>query len=241
VTIGSPHLHERVTSSTNERARGLALAGAPHGTLVTAEEQTAGRGRQGRRWLARRGDALLMSLVVRGDARDTALLPLRAPVAVCAACEALGVSACTIKWPNDVWIARRKVAGILIEGRPREGWAVVGIGLNVRARTFDDEIATSATSLALATGSAPELATVRTELLGALELWLAADASAAIDAWRERDALAGEEVRWDTGSGTAAGISDDGALLVDLDGGERIALDAGEVHLVTGAQPRFTR
>src|SRR5581483_10311067 len=89
--IGSPRLHERVTSSTNERARALALAGAPHGTLVTADEQTAGRGRQGRSWLAEPGEAVLMSLVVR-ELGDASLLPLAAAVAVCAACERFGVA-----------------------------------------------------------------------------------------------------------------------------------------------------
>ncbi|MBA2505772.1 MAG: biotin--[acetyl-CoA-carboxylase] ligase, partial [Thermoleophilaceae bacterium] len=126
--IGSPHLHYRLTDSTNARARELAATGAPHGTLVTAAEQTAGRGRQGRSWVAEPGAALLMSVVVRDV--ELALLPLAAPVAVC---EAAGPET-RIKWPNDVWLGEgRKLAGILIEGRPQDGWAVVGIGLNVGA------------------------------------------------------------------------------------------------------------
>src|SRR5947209_14423917 len=186
--IGTPHLHERVASSTNERARELAIAGAPHGTLVTADEQTAGRGRQGRRWLARRGDALLMSLVLRDFA---AILPLRAAVGVCTACEALVDAPCAIKWPNDVWIDRRKVAGILIEGRPQEGWAVVGIGLNVRTRELPPEIADIATSLALAGAADVDVAEALDAVLHSLARWLDADADAVIAAWRERDALAG--------------------------------------------------
>src|SRR5947209_16311922 len=105
--IGTPHLHERVASSTNERARELAIAGAPHGTLVTADQQTAGRGRQGRRWVAAPGDAVLMSLVVRGRGDALALLPLRAAVAVRDTCEQLSGAHCEIKWPNDIWIERR--------------------------------------------------------------------------------------------------------------------------------------
>ena len=223
--IGSPHVHHRVTDSTNARARALASDGAPHGTLVTAGAQTAGRGRQGRTWAAEPGDALLMSLLVRDL---TPLLPLAAAVAVC---EAVAPLEAAIKWPNDVWIERRKVAGILLEGRPQEGWAVIGIGLNVRTREFPSDLRETATSLAL-NGADRSVDEARAALLPALDRWLAAPASDVLEAWRARDALKGEHVRWGAGAeGTAAGITDAGALLVDTPAGERVELDAGEVHL----------
>jgi BirA family biotin operon repressor/biotin-[acetyl-CoA-carboxylase] ligase len=222
--IGTPHVHHRLTDSTNARARELAIEGAPHGTLVTAGEQSAGRGRQGRHWGAAPGEALLMSLLVR-DVRP--LLPLAAAVAVC---EALAPLEAAIKWPNDVWIERRKVAGILLEGRPQEGWAVIGIGLNVRTREFPPELQGSATSLALG-GVDTTVAAVRDALVRALERWTRADDDEVLAAWRARDALRGEHVRWATGEGTAAGITDSGALLVDMPDGEQVELDAGEVHL----------
>src|ERR1700704_6310324 len=102
--VGRPRRHYRRTDSTNQRARELALAGAPHGTLVTAGEQTAGRGRQGRRWSAPAGSALLMSLLLRWptSARSPTLLPLIAALAVC---DVAGEDA-QIKWPNDVVFAR---------------------------------------------------------------------------------------------------------------------------------------
>src|ERR1700712_1173777 len=111
--LGSPRLHLRRTASTNQLARQLAAAGAPHGTLVTAGEQAAGRGRQGRTWSAPPGRALLLSVVLRDPPR---LLPLVAAVAVA---EEAGDDA-LVKWPNDVQIDGRKVAGILAEGRPQE-------------------------------------------------------------------------------------------------------------------------
>jgi BirA family transcriptional regulator, biotin operon repressor / biotin---[acetyl-CoA-carboxylase] ligase len=228
--IGSPHVHHRITDSTNARARELAAAGAPHGTLVTADEQTAGRGRQGRAWTAAPSDALLMSLLVRRVEPGAALLPLAAAVAVCEAVEPFVGDAALIKWPNDVWIERRKVAGILLEGRPQEGWAVVGIGLNVRTRSFPAELAETATSLALA-GRTASVTEVLAELLGTLDRWLAAPPEEVLEAWRARDALLGSPVSWQTGAGTAAGISDAGSLIVDTDTGERVELDAGEVHL----------
>jgi BirA family transcriptional regulator, biotin operon repressor / biotin---[acetyl-CoA-carboxylase] ligase len=222
--IGTPHVHLRLTDSTNERAKELALGGAPHGTLVTADEQSAGRGRQGRVWTAPPRSALLMSLVTR---RLAATLPLAAAVAICDALPAR----CEIKWPNDIWLERRKLAGILVEGRPQDGWAVVGIGLNVTNESFPPELAEIATSLRLA-GVELDTEAVLAALLVSLDEWLEAPAGAVLGAWSERDALRGEQVRWGDGEGTALGIDASGALVVDTGAG-RVALDAGEVHLLT--------
>jgi len=221
--IGLPRVHFRLTDSTNERAKALAAARAPHGALVTADEQTAGRGRQGRVWRAPPRSALLMSLVLR---RLSDVLPLAAAVAVCEALPVRGA----IKWPNDVWIDRRKLAGILVEGRPQEGWAVLGIGLNVATAAFPPELAGTATSLRLA-GVETTVDAVLAELLRSLEGWLVAPIDEVLSAWRELDALRGEPVRWANGSGVAAGVDEAGALLVDTDAG-RVTLEAGEVHLV---------
>jgi BirA family biotin operon repressor/biotin-[acetyl-CoA-carboxylase] ligase len=230
--IGTPRVHHRLTDSTNERAKELADAGAAHGTLVTACEQSAGRGRQGRAWTAPAESAVLMSLILRDLDERHALLPLAAAVAVCEACEreASATAQCAVKWPNDVWIDRRKVAGILIEGRPQEGWAVVGIGINVTTDSFPTELADIATSLQLA-GYDTTTATVLAELLAALERWISAPPAAVLAAWRSRDALKGERVRWADGEGVADGIDDSGALRVQTRNGP-VTLDAGEVHLL---------
>jgi BirA family transcriptional regulator, biotin operon repressor / biotin---[acetyl-CoA-carboxylase] ligase len=224
--IGTPRVHHRLTDSTNERAKELAEFGAPHGTLVTADEQTAGRGRQGRAWTAPPGTAVLMSLLLRDLDERHELLPLAAAVAVC---EALPVEA-SIKWPNDVWIERRKVAGTLVEGRPQEGWAVLGIGLNVTTDSFPAELAEIATSLRLAGyGTTPAAALV--DLLASLSRSIEAPRDSVLAAWRSRDALKGERVRWSGGSGIADGIDDSGALQVQTADGP-VTLDAGEVHLL---------
>jgi BirA family transcriptional regulator, biotin operon repressor / biotin---[acetyl-CoA-carboxylase] ligase len=221
--IGLPRAHWRLTDSTNERAKALAEEGAPHGALVTADEQTAGRGRQGRAWTSPPRSAVLMSLVVR---EPTEVLPLLAAVAIC---DALPVE-CAIKWPNDVWVDRRKLAGILVEGRPQQGWAVLGVGLNVSAVEFPEELRDSATSLRLA-GIEAEVETMLAALLFSFDRWLRAPEAAVLDAWRRRDAIRGERVRWASGDGIAAGIDDSGALLVETDDG-RLILQAGEVHLL---------
>jgi BirA family transcriptional regulator, biotin operon repressor / biotin---[acetyl-CoA-carboxylase] ligase len=222
--LGRPRLHLRATTSTNDRARALAQEGAPHGTLVTAGEQHAGRGRQGRTWSAPPGRALLLSLVLRDP---PALLPLAAGLAVA---EVAGPTA-VVKWPNDVLLDGRKVAGILAEGRLGEGWVVLGIGVNVAVRLEDlpAELHDTAGTLGL---TPAELEPTLQRLLGALERALALDSGALLEAYRARDALRGHEVAWSGGSGTAAGIDGAGRLVVELADGGRTELSAGEVHLL---------
>ncbi|HEX4034559.1 MAG TPA: biotin--[acetyl-CoA-carboxylase] ligase [Solirubrobacteraceae bacterium] len=223
MTLGHPRVHRRLTGSTSLDARALAIAGAPHGTLVTAREQDDGRGRQGRRWHAPAGGALLCSLVLRDP---PPLLSIAAGVAVA---EAIGAQA-TLKWPNDVLLEGRKVSGILVEGRPQERWSVLGIGVNVALRV--EELPAKLRESAGTLGhSESDVEALLERLLAALETRLASPPAELLAAWRDRDSLIGREISWRDGSGTAAGIDDRGALLVRLrEGGER-ALDAGEVHL----------
>lgn len=231
--LGRPRLHLRQVDSTNLRARELAIAGAPHGTLVTAAEQAAGRGRQGRQWASPPGTSLLMSLILREPPR---LLSLAAGVAVAETVEILlrrAVAArAEIKWPNDVLLDGRKVAGILVEGRPLERWAVLGIGVNVAIprESFAPELRDRAGTLGLDVAA---IEPTLVELLRTLERWTAASEPEVLSAVRERDALIGRPVAWGERNGTAAGIDGSGRLLVELDDedGGTVALDAGEVHL----------
>lgn len=238
--LGYPRVHLRLTDSTNERARELASGGAPHGTLVSASEQSAGRGRQGRRWTAPRESSILISLVLRAPPR---LLPLMAALAVC---DVAGEGA-TIKWPNDVVLvdgdgALAKLAGILIEARPQQGWAVLGIGLNVAVRLQElpaelrprrepaDEPAAGLPAATMGLERS-ELEVTLARLLLALEARLAEQPEVTLQAWRARDALHGREIAWADGQGRAEGIDGDGRLVVALAGGGHTAIGAGEVHL----------
>jgi BirA family transcriptional regulator, biotin operon repressor / biotin---[acetyl-CoA-carboxylase] ligase len=258
VSFGRPHRHYRQTESTNDRARELAAAGAPHGTVVTAAEQTAGRGRQGRTWTAPPGKALLYTALLRPLDERHVTLPLAVPLAVCAAAEELrpGIE-CRVKWPNDIWLEERKLAGVLIEARPQDGWAVIGIGLNLSIATeeFPPELRETATSLfdprgspfdpskggpgegrrslpAVAPPTLPRTALPASKVLSRhLEHWVEADQTTVLSSWRKRDALRGREVSWDGGSGVADGVDDRGFLLVLTPGGDLVALGAGEVHL----------
>lgn len=234
MSIGNPHRHYARTDSTNVRARELAAAGAPHGTVVTAAEQTHGRGRQNRSWTAPRGKALLYSAIVRPLDRSQ-LLALAAALAVCEAAEQIASGLrCQLKWPNDVQIADRKLAGILIEARPQaaggDGWAVIGVGLNlaIEAGEFPPELRGAATSL----GGGASAEEARVVLDAQLTRWVTKERGEVLEAWRARDALRGREVTWDGGSGVADGVDERGSLLVIAPDGRRLALGAGEVHLV---------
>lgn len=238
--LGRPRIHLRRTDSTNERARALAIEGAPGGTLVTTAEQSAGRGRQGREWLAPPGSSLLMSLLLRPP---PTLLPLIAAVAACDALERRLPSAvqARIKWPNDIVLEEEaglaKLAGILVEGRPQEGWAVLGIGVNVAVEVeqLPEDVRRRATTLG---GSFSDVEPVLEEFLEALERRLGEPADAVLQAWSERDALRGREIGWGTqghagpsSEGTAQGIDGAGRLVVALPAGGQTTLEAGEVHL----------
>lgn len=234
--FGKPHHHYELTDSTNERARELALAGAPSGTIVTAAEQSAGRGRQGRVWTAPAGQALLYSAILRDLDTRHALLPIAVPIAVCEACEAVGGGqiSCRIKWPNDIWLSEHKLAGILIEARPPD-WAVIGVGVNVSIpeQEFPADLRWPATSI----GQGVKIGKVRDALNAALGRWVEAPADRVIAAFSERDALRGRSITWQGGpdqldrSGMAAGIDERGNLIVESRAGEQVALGSGEVSL----------
>jgi BirA family biotin operon repressor/biotin-[acetyl-CoA-carboxylase] ligase len=252
MSFGTPHRHFAQTDSTNTRARELAAAGAPHGTVVTASEQTAGRGRQGRTWTAPPDKALLYSAIVRPLEDHHAMLPLAVPLAVCEAAEHLNPDLeCKVKWPNDILVNGRKLAGVLIEARPQTGWAVLGIGLNlsIHQEEFPSDLRDRATSIFTgdhgpreggSAGPSP-LVSAGPPLPGPLnaaevlsrhlDRWVQAEPDEVLANWRKRDFLRGREIAWEGGSGVADGVDDRGYLLVVTPGGDRIAVGAGEVHL----------
>jgi BirA family biotin operon repressor/biotin-[acetyl-CoA-carboxylase] ligase len=238
------HAYEEI-GSTSDRAKELAEEGAEHGEVVIAESQTAGRGRRGRVWVSPPRRNLYFSVVLRPE-----LPPSRAPeltlVASLAICDALrqaGVPA-GIKWPNDVLVSGRKIAGVLTElaAEPeRVHWVVVGAGVNVNARRedFPDDLRDQATSVLIERGQPAPRALLAAACFTALEDWLdrhAEEGFAPIrDAWRTRSVTLGREVVVHEGgrelTGVAEDIDDAGALLVRGRAGvERIL--AGDVTLV---------
>lgn len=234
--LAGPVVWTAQTGSTNEDLIARARAGAPEGTVVGADIQTAGRGRRGRSWMAARGHGLLVSVLLRPGVPpvDAGLLPIVAAVGVA---DALGPDA-RIVWPNDILIDGRKVAGILCEmSADQEGvdWAVVGVGVNVRSAPDLDDARWSPGALA-DLGEPPPRADLLVSLLGALGEryagWVAGGPEAVLAAFAERDALLGRGVAVSLPEGEVTGVAEGtdelGRLRVRTEGGERL-LGAGEV------------
>jgi BirA family biotin operon repressor/biotin-[acetyl-CoA-carboxylase] ligase len=241
--LGSEIFFFSSTGSTSDVASALAARGDREGAVVVAEAQTAGRGRRGRSWFSPPLSGLYVSLVLApGRARvtpdrATALLTLAAGVALAEAVELVAGLAADIKWPNDLFVGRRKLAGILAE-RVTPDAVVLGYGINVGTMAYPRELGDRATSLELELGRAIDRGILFAETLAALasryDDLLEGHFDAILDAWRVRaPASRGARVSWETlagpRSGITAGVDEQGALLVDAgDQIERIV--AGELR-----------
>jgi BirA family biotin operon repressor/biotin-[acetyl-CoA-carboxylase] ligase len=223
--------------STQRVAFALAATGAADRTVVVADTQTAGRGRRGRTWHDEPGASLLASIVVRPHLAVGELpkLSLTTAVAVADAIETLAGPSVRVKWPNDVLVGGRKIAGILLESRMGPTpLVVVGIGINVGQRGFPPELAATATSVRIETGRAIERETVLDEVLAAFDRWrtvLEATSFAPVRTrWLELADTIGRTVRIDDRIGTAIDLDRDGALVLR----DR----AGGLHRVVAGEPR---
>lgn len=242
--LGAALRYEGTVGSTQDEVRAWANAspdtaqGAPHGAVVVAERQTAGRGRRGRAWDTTHG-TLAFSVLLRPQAAPEALslarlplLPLAAGVALQEACAGLGVP-CGLKWPNDLLTPDlRKLAGILLEADLRGEEArqvVLGIGVNVSA---------APPGAAWLTQDAPELnrARVLQEILVRLEHWLHEPSEQILQAWQANSLTLGREVSVQTASGEVQGrataLDAQGSLILETPSGERVTVSAGDVQLL---------
>lgn len=242
--IGRHLVCSGTTASTNTDAFRLAEEGAPEGAVVLADSQSGGKGRLGRRWESPAGVNLYCSVVLRPP-----LLPHEAPqltflsaVAVARTIEAVTGLVPAIKWPNDLLMGGRKVAGLLNEmsaETDRVGFVILGIGVNVnmRADQFPDGLRAPATSLMLETGTplSRTAFAVRLfrELTAEYERFLRDGFEPVREAWSRRCTAFGREVSVDTGAGVLrgpfAGIDRDGALLLRGTGGSLERVLSGDV------------
>jgi BirA family biotin operon repressor/biotin-[acetyl-CoA-carboxylase] ligase len=247
--IGTPCTVLRETGSTNDDARRGAQAGAPHGAVFLADAQTQGRGRGGNAWHSPPGESLYLSILLRPNVAPGALprLALVTGVAVARVVDALlpEPQRAQLKWPNDVHVAGKKLAGILVEASFRGGAlgaVVVGLGLNVHTTSFPPELEARATSLQRLGASPLDRSVLAARLCAAI-----GDASARFEACglapflpelTERDALRGRALRVGDVSGMALGLDAEGRLLVRDEAGVLHAVVAGEpVVLAPSSEP----
>lgn len=231
-SFGEPYLYEPVCASTQDLLRG---SGLPEGAVAVADHQTGGRGRSGRTWEDAPGTALLCSVLLRPPTAEPQL-SLVCAIAVAEAVERATELAAQVKWPNDVMLDRRKVAGILLEA---EGDTVVcGIGVNVdqRREQLPQDPPTPAGSLRTVTGAGHDRAELLASLLDLLEqhyrAWRQGGLEAVFHELGPRNFLFGRRVRVDGRPGTAHAIARDGALEVALDDGGHLRVTTGELEVV---------
>ena len=225
-------------TSTNDELRDLAKCGAEAGVVLLAQHQSAGRGRRGAPWFAAPGESLAFSVLLK-PTEPKSLWPrlaLAAGVAVAEAVESFGPAA-GIKWPNDVWVGRRKIAGILVEAA--DDFAIVGIGLNVNTRSFPPEVADIATSLHLETDSPSPRQDVLAAVICRLAIrhrQIGVDFTNLLDAARTRCVLTGQRVTLlvgqETMEGTVEGIASSGELLLRTADGLTPLIQADAVRIV---------
>ena len=240
----APIEHLETVTSTNDRLKESARAGAAEWTVVLAERQSAGRGRAGHRWVSPPGN-LYLSVLLRPavPAATAAVLPLAAGVAVAEAVSELGVET-RLKWPNDVVAGDRKLGGILVEGLSAVAGleaAIVGVGLNLSLdpAALADDLRGRATSVRAETGRPMTVAEAAVAVLARLTVWydaLAREGTAGVlAAWRERSVpWWGRVVEARSGGtalrGIARGLDERGGLVLDLDDGSRVTVVSGEVN-----------
>jgi BirA family biotin operon repressor/biotin-[acetyl-CoA-carboxylase] ligase len=237
--FASPHLWFEDIGSTNTAAVRLAERGAKEGSVIAANAQRAGRGRLGRSWASPSGAGLYASVVLRPRA-PSSLVSIAAGVAIAQGVQAATGLAVGLKWPNDVYVGLRKVAGILAEAgqSPSGAFVVVGFGINVFRASYPSDVADRATSIEAELGRPPDRGLLFAEVLAALaEIYAdmtGGGASGILDRWRERaGATLGRSVEWTDSAGTHRGttrdIDGDGALIIETDGGVRRVI-AGEIR-----------
>ena len=239
--IGQKVIYHPRLASTMEVARQAARQGAAEGTVVVADEQTAGKGRIKRLWLSPRG-SLALSIILYPDMSYLPYLTMLASLAVAHSIEAITGLESQLKWPNDVLIDGKKVCGILIESDVRANmvaYAIIGIGINVNFRLSDfPEILSTATSLADELGKAVSRVDVIRHLLVEIERLYSAlpDGEPVYREWRDRLVTLGRKVQVKSGEAMLEGIAEsvarDGSLLLRHDNGSSTKIVAGDVSLL---------
>jgi len=243
--LGKKEIHHlKETVSTNTTAKQLAAGGAPEGTLVISEMQTGGKGRLGRNWFSPSGEGIYISFILR-----PAVSPAEAPkitlMTAVAMAEALNSGPglhVSIKWPNDILLGGKKLAGILTEistEMDAVDYVIIGVGLNVNTASFPPDLKETATSLLLETGRLHSRSSLTKEFMKWFEeyyeLFQRADFKPILNRWRQFSHIGGRRIKVETiggmTSGTALDIDGDGFLMVEDDDGHIQKIYSGDITM----------
>ncbi len=238
-SVGRFFVYRQVVDTTMVIARREADDGAPHGTLVLAEEQTAGRGRRGRTFVSPPGENLYFTMVLKLPMEQHRRLPVILPLAVATACQESGLEMARIKWPNDVWVGERKLSGMLIDAEVGSGTPIAfpGIGVNVNGDpTLNPELRDIATSFRRELGRAVERETLLARICNGIEENLAMPMGELLDRYRVHSMILGREILVTPPGGQpyeakAEEIMQDGVLRVTIAGGVSRLLSAEDVSI----------
>jgi BirA family biotin operon repressor/biotin-[acetyl-CoA-carboxylase] ligase len=239
--LGRPLMYQAVTGSTNDDALLAARSGAPHGSVFLADEQTKGRGRRGHHWFAAPGESLLFSVLLRPrlELAQVSALTLAIGLGLRDAIAPLVSVSPELKWPNDLLVNQKKLAGVLVESQLQGEHlhaVVVGVGLNVMTREFPPEISAIATSLALLSATKTEREALLFDLLEAIaervNAYQQGGVAGLLPELNAVDALRGKRVRVDDATGIGRGLDEQGRLLLEDDAGKIEAVLSGTVELL---------
>jgi BirA family biotin operon repressor/biotin-[acetyl-CoA-carboxylase] ligase len=246
VTIGSEIVFFQVIGSTNTAAAGLAAKGQREGTVIIADSQTEGRGRRGRTWVSPAGKNLYLSIIVRPgiSPREASILTLMSAVACASAIQRLSSVPVSIKWPNDLMMADKKIGGILTEMKADAdsiNYAVIGIGININLDSSDmpNSIRETATSVMLQTGLLQSRTEYALEIIKSMDYWynilLESGKCPIIESWQRLSSTTGRPVTVTTGevqlTGLAEGIDSEGLLILRLGDHSVMKISSGDVTI----------
>ncbi|PKN29216.1 MAG: biotin--[acetyl-CoA-carboxylase] ligase [Deltaproteobacteria bacterium HGW-Deltaproteobacteria-21] len=230
--------------STNTSAKSMALAGAPEGTLVIADTQTSGGGRKGRTWYSPVRDGLYASIILRPNLllSQAGRIPIFASLAVAESLVSLGLSGVSLKWPNDILVRGKKIAGILTEvGAEMDAvdYMIIGVGINVNTPRFPEKLQRSATSFFLETGTRIFRNMVLTRYLTLFEkycrVYRRGVTGRLLARWKDLAGIMGRHVVVEsagrTSGGLVQGLDEDGALIVQDPKAGRVRVFSGDVRL----------
>ena len=239
--VGTDVIHFQRLCSTMDEAACLAEKGSPEGLVVIADEQTGGRGRFDRVWIAPKDSSILLSVILRPTLEQHRYINMAATLAVCDVVEDYTRVVPYVKWPNDVMVGDRKISGILVESEIRDAevyYSIVGIGLNVKLDpSKHTEIEDVATSIMFESGDIPDMTKISASLLERLDMYYrqVKAGKSLTSMWSSRIGTLGSTVtiRWKNRlhEGYARGVDEQGNLLLDQADGSTIVVVAGEVTL----------